>query len=176
MDLSASQHFSGQWSSHPANTPAPITCFFALHRVRQLKRMVSTIATFVWWPSTCLQLVLRPPPPLFGGHCCTCFSTQKYRVSQKLTYRSVASSFQDSFFLKDFAMRNISPWILQWGTALMIVCLAETHEKHSQTAILAGGSRNKKTGVRRASLLSPSFWGLHLGTCSGQCTLLQYLE
>lgn len=103
---SASQYFSGQCSSCPANTPAPITHFFALHRVRQLKRMVSTIATFVWWPWTCLQLVLRPPPPLSGGHCCICFSTQKYRVSQKLTYRSVASSLQNSFLHKDFAKRN----------------------------------------------------------------------
>lgn len=106
---SASQYFSGQQSSCPANTPAPITHLFALHRVRQLKRMVSTIITFVWWPQTCLQLVLRPPPPLSDGHCCICFSTQTYRVSQKLT-----EVWPLPFKIHFSAGRlNISPWILQ---------------------------------------------------------------
>lgn len=154
---SASQHFSGQWSLYPANTPAQITHFFALHRVRQLKRMVSTIATFVWWPQTCLQLVPRPPPPLSDGHCCTCFSTQKYRVSQKLTYRSVASSFQDSFFLKDFAMRNSNPWILQWGTALMIVHLAEIQEKHFPNSYSGRGIAI----IKRLELEGPVCYSLH---------------
>lgn len=160
-------------SKYPSSNH-PVFC--SLHRARQLKRTVSTIGTFVWWPKTCLQLVLRPPPPLSGGHCCICFSTQKYRVSQKLTYRSVASSFQDSFFCKDFTIKSSNPWILQGGAALMIVGLAETGETLPKQLFWHGGSCDKKTGVQRAGLLLPSFWGLHLGTRSGQCTLFQYLE
>lgn len=89
-----------QWPCHPARTPAQVSHLFALHRVRRLKRTVSTITTFVRWLETCLQLVLRPPPLLSGGQFCTCFSTQKYRVSQK-TGRGMTSFLQLPFFCEE---------------------------------------------------------------------------
>jgi len=171
MDLELLSTSLEQWSSRPASIPSPVTRVFALCRVRLLKRMVSTTTTFVWWLQTYLQLVPRPPPPLSGGQCCTCFSTRKYRVSPK-TGGGVVSSLQPSFFCKatehllsvvwGFCNEEQLWWLLAQQKP------GETLPKHSCAG--RGEALVKRLELERQVCSQLHFEG-YWGTFSGQSTL-----